>query len=161
MMPRIEINRGRVDGEMVKQCAQRLAWPVTEHLGRDHEHLAAVEVTEKGPELEAVPAWPEITLSDRGGPAGAVEERFIPATPARPVVLVYEEVRLAEHPAARKTDVGMVVELVAKTHGPCLHRPDHHEDGHGGTRMVSRAGMRRGMRVTPVASANPRVRCAR
>ena len=32
---------------MVKHRAQRLTWPIAEHLARDHEHLAAVEVIEK------------------------------------------------------------------------------------------------------------------
>src|SRR5215471_13372814 len=56
-------------------------------------------------------------LSDCSGPAGAVEERLVPATAAGPVVLFNEEVRLAEHPAAPKEDAGMLIEVVTKAHG--------------------------------------------
>jgi hypothetical protein len=44
LMPLVEVNRGRVDGEVVKHRAQRLMWAVAEHLARYHEYLAAVEV---------------------------------------------------------------------------------------------------------------------
>jgi hypothetical protein len=70
-------------------------------------------------------------LSDDSGLVGAVEQRLVPATAAGPVVLSYEEVRLAEHPAAPKEDVGMVIEAVAKAHRPRLHRPDHHKSRQG------------------------------
>lgn len=70
-------------------------------------------------------------LSDRSGPAGAVEQRLVPAAAAGPVVLGYEEVRLAEHPAVSNEDVGMLIEVVTKTHGPGLHRPDHHKSRQG------------------------------
>src|ERR1700729_2502883 len=66
-------------------------------------------------------------LSDCGGPAGAVEQGLIPAAAAGPVVLSYEEVRLAEHPATPHEDAGMLTEVVPKAHGPRLHRPDHHK----------------------------------
>src|SRR5260370_13778809 len=65
------------------------------------------------------------------GPAAAVEQRLVPSTAVGPVVLSYEEVRLAERPAAPKEDVGMLIEVVTKTHGPRLHRPDHHKSRQG------------------------------
>src|SRR5215469_7410955 len=70
-------------------------------------------------------------LSDCSGPVAAIEERLVPATAAAPVVLFYEEVRLAEPPAAPEEDVGMLIEVVTKTHGPRLHRADHHKRRHG------------------------------
>ena len=69
-------------------------------------------------------------------PGRPVEERLIPATAAGPVVLGYEEVRPAEHPAAAHEDVRMLIEVVTKTHGPRLHRPDHHK-GRQGHRVVT------------------------
>ncbi len=60
------VHRGRVNPEVVKHRAQCLTRPVAEHLARDHEYLAAVEVIEKRRELEAVPAWPEITVVEQG-----------------------------------------------------------------------------------------------
>src|SRR5690348_17869644 len=75
-------------------------------------------------------------LSDRSGPAGAVEERLVPATAAGPVVLSCEEVGLAELPAAPEEDVGMLIEVVTQAHGAGLHRPDHHE-GRQGHRVVT------------------------
>jgi len=66
LMPLVEVNRGRIDGEVVKHRAQYLTWPVAEHLARDHEYLAAVEVIEKRRELEPVQAWPEVTVVEQG-----------------------------------------------------------------------------------------------
>ena len=66
-----------------------------------------------------------------GGPAGALEQGLIPAAAAGPVVLSYEEVWLAEHPAAPHEDAGMLSEIVPKAHGPRLHRPDHHKSRPG------------------------------
>src|SRR4029077_4165536 len=70
-------------------------------------------------------------LYDHSGCAGAVAERLVPATAAGLVVLGYEEVRLAELPAAPEEDVGMLIEVVTQAHGPRLHRPDHHESRQG------------------------------
>ena len=61
-----KVNRGRIDGEVVKHRAQCLTWPIAEHLARDHEYLAAVEVIEKRRELEPVPAWPEVAVVEQG-----------------------------------------------------------------------------------------------
>jgi hypothetical protein len=66
LMPLVEVNRGRIGGEVVKYRAQRLTWPVAEHLARDHEYLAAVEVVEKRRELEPVQAGPEVTVVEQG-----------------------------------------------------------------------------------------------
>ena len=66
LTPLSEVNRGRIDSEVVKHCAQCLTWPIAEHLARDHEYPAAVEVIEKRRELEPVPAWPEVTLVEQG-----------------------------------------------------------------------------------------------
>jgi hypothetical protein len=66
LMPLAGINRGRIDAEVVKHRAQCLLWPVAEHLARDHEHLAAVEVIEKRGELEPVQAWPEVSVVEQG-----------------------------------------------------------------------------------------------
>ena len=66
LTPLVEVNRSRIDGEVVKHCAQCLTWPIAEHLARDHEYLAAVEVIEKRGELEPVQAWPEVTLVEQG-----------------------------------------------------------------------------------------------
>src|SRR5260370_17403828 len=82
----------------------------------------------------AVDVGPRIArraLSGCNGPAAAVEQRLVPSTAVGPVVLSYEEVRLAERPAAPKEDVGMLIEVVTKTHGPRLHRPDHHKSRQG------------------------------
>lgn len=65
-MPLVEVNRGRVDGEVVKHRAQCLTWPIVEHLARDDEYLTAVEVIEKRRELETVQAWPEVTVVEQG-----------------------------------------------------------------------------------------------
>ena len=65
-MPFAGVSRGRIDAEVVKHRAQCLSWPVPEHLARDHEHLAAVEVIEERRELEPVPAWPEVTVVEQG-----------------------------------------------------------------------------------------------
>ncbi len=66
-------------------------------------------------------------FSECGGPVGVIEERLVPVTAAWPVVLLYEEVRLAEHAAAPNEDVGVLIEVVTKSHGPRLHRPDDHK----------------------------------
>ena len=66
LMPLVEVNRGRIDGEMVKHRAQRLTWLLAEHLARDHEYLAAVEVIEKRRELEPVQAWPQVAAVEQG-----------------------------------------------------------------------------------------------
>ena len=60
------VSRGRVHAEVVKHRVQRLTRAVAEHLARDHEHLAAAEVVEERRELEAVPAWPEVTVVEQG-----------------------------------------------------------------------------------------------
>ena len=65
-MPLVEVNGGRIDGEVVKHRAQCLMWPIAEHLARDHEYLAAVEMIEKRRELEPVQAWPEVTVVEQG-----------------------------------------------------------------------------------------------
>src|SRR5271169_4768184 len=65
-MPLVEVNGGRVDGEVAEHRAQCLTWPVAEHLARDHEYLAAVEVVEKRRELEPVQAWPEVSVVEQG-----------------------------------------------------------------------------------------------
>ena len=65
-MPLVEVDCGRVDGEVAEHRAQCLTWPVAEHLARDHEYLAAVEVLEKRRELEPVQAWPEVTVVEQG-----------------------------------------------------------------------------------------------
>ena len=65
-LPLVEVNRAGIDGEVAKHRAQRLTWPIAEHLARDHEHLAAVEVIEKRRELEPVQAWPEVTVVEQG-----------------------------------------------------------------------------------------------
>ena len=62
----VEVNRGRIDSEVVKDLAQCLTWPIAEHLARDHEYLAAVEVIEIRRELKPVQAWPEVTLVEQG-----------------------------------------------------------------------------------------------
>jgi hypothetical protein len=66
LIPLVEVNRGRIDGEVVKHCAQRLTWPIAEHLARDHEYLPAVEVIEKRREMEPVEAWPEVAIVEQG-----------------------------------------------------------------------------------------------
>src|SRR2546430_12669551 len=68
------------------------------------------------------PLFPSPPLSrlDRGGSADAVEQRLVPATAAGPVVLGYEEIGLAELPAAPEEDVGMLIEVVTRAHGPRL-----------------------------------------
>jgi hypothetical protein len=66
LMPLIEVNRGRIDGEVAEHRAQCLTWPVAEHLARDHEYLAAAEVIEKRRELEPVQARPEVTAVEQG-----------------------------------------------------------------------------------------------
>jgi hypothetical protein len=43
----VEVNRSRIDGEVAEHRAERLPWSVAEHLARDNEYLAALEVTEK------------------------------------------------------------------------------------------------------------------
>jgi hypothetical protein len=64
--PSVEIHRGRIDSEVVKHRAQRLAWAIAEDLARDHEYLTAVEVIEKRRELQAVQAWAEVTVVEQG-----------------------------------------------------------------------------------------------
>jgi len=66
LTPPFEVNRCRIDGEVVKHRAQCLMWPITEHLAPDHEYLAAVEVIEKRRELEPVSARPEVTVVEQG-----------------------------------------------------------------------------------------------
>src|SRR5450755_238761 len=71
----------------------------------------------------AVDVGPRIAqraLSDCSGPVGAVEERLVPATAAGPVVLSYEEVRLAEHPAASNEDVAGISAGSAHLRYGCL-----------------------------------------
>lgn len=46
-MPLIQVDGGRIDGEVVKHFAQCLMWLVAEHLARDHEYLTAVEMIER------------------------------------------------------------------------------------------------------------------
>jgi len=65
-MPLVEVSRGPIDAEVVKDRGQRLTWPVAEHLAGDHEYLASVEVIEKRRELETVRARPEITVIAQG-----------------------------------------------------------------------------------------------
>jgi hypothetical protein len=55
VVPLVEVNRGRIDGEVLKHRAQCLAWSVAEHLARDDVYLAAVEVIEERRELD--PYW--------------------------------------------------------------------------------------------------------
>ena len=57
----VKASRGRIDSEVVKHLAQCLTWPIAEHVARDHEYLAAVEVIEKR-ELKPRTAWPGVTL---------------------------------------------------------------------------------------------------
>jgi hypothetical protein len=35
--PLVEVDRGRIDGQVVKHRTQCLAWRIAEHLARDHE----------------------------------------------------------------------------------------------------------------------------
>jgi hypothetical protein len=65
-MPFVEINRSRIDCEVVKHRGQRLTWLIAEHLARDHEYLALVEVIKICSELEPVQAGPEITVVEQG-----------------------------------------------------------------------------------------------
>ena len=65
-MPLVEVDGGRVDGEVAEHRAQCLTWPVAEHLTRDHEYLAAVEVVEERRELEPVQARPEVSVVEQG-----------------------------------------------------------------------------------------------
>ena len=65
VIPLVEVSRGRVDREVAEHRAQCLAWPVAEHLARDHEDLAAVEVVEERRELEPVQAWPEVPVVEQ------------------------------------------------------------------------------------------------
>jgi hypothetical protein len=71
VMPLVKVDRGRVDGEVVEHRAERLTWPVAEHLVRDHEYLAAVEVIEKGRQLVPVPAGPEVAVGSPNLPPRA------------------------------------------------------------------------------------------
>jgi hypothetical protein len=81
LTPPFEVNRCRIDGEVVEHRAQCLTWPIAEHLARDHEYLRAVEVIEKHRELEPVPAWPEVAVVEQGHlraaslPAGTIYSR--------------------------------------------------------------------------------------
>ena len=82
----------------------------------------------------AVDVRPRITwraLSNCSGTVGTLKERPVPATAAGPVLLSYEEVQLAGRLAAPNEDVGMVIEVVTKADGPCLHGPYHHESRQG------------------------------
>ena len=65
-MSLVEVNCSRIDGEVIEHRAQCLAWPIAEHLARDHEYLAAVEVIEERRELEPVQAWTEVTVVEQG-----------------------------------------------------------------------------------------------
>jgi hypothetical protein len=37
----VDVNPGRIDGEVVEHRAQHLTWPIAEHVARDHEYLAS------------------------------------------------------------------------------------------------------------------------
>jgi hypothetical protein len=65
-MPFVEVSCDRVDGEVAEHRAQCLTGPVAEHLARDHEHLAAVEVVEERRELKPVQARPEVPVVEQG-----------------------------------------------------------------------------------------------
>ena len=62
----VEVSGGRVDPEVAEHRAQGLTGPVAEHLARDYEYLAAVEVVEKCRELEPVQARPEVPVVEEG-----------------------------------------------------------------------------------------------
>jgi hypothetical protein len=68
VMPLVEANCGRIDGEVLEHRAQCLAWPIAEHLGCDHEYLAAVEMIEKRGELKPVPAALLVRRAEPGFP---------------------------------------------------------------------------------------------
>jgi len=80
-MPLVKVDGGRIDREVGEHRAERLAWPLAEHLACDHEYLTAVEVIEKRRELEPVPAWPEVAVVEQGHlraaslPAGTIYSR--------------------------------------------------------------------------------------
>ena len=93
-------------------------------------------------------------LADRRGPSGAVEQRLVPAKAARPVLLGHEEVRLAELPAAPEEDIRMLIKVMTKAHGPCLHRPDHHKSWQG--RRRTSHGRGNVTQVTPAPSVTAR-----
>jgi hypothetical protein len=65
-MPLVKVNRGRIGPDVVEHRAQRLAWPIAEHLARDHDDLTAVEVIEKPRKLEPVKARPEVPVVEQG-----------------------------------------------------------------------------------------------
>ncbi len=83
LIPLVEVNCGWIDSEVVKHRAQRLTGPVAEHLARDHEYLAAVEVIEKRRELEPVQAWPEVTGVKQ---APSARRRSLARTQTRPLL---------------------------------------------------------------------------
>ena len=66
LKPLVEVNRGRIDAEVVQHRAQCLTWPIAEHLARDDEYLVAVEEIKKGRELEPVKTRPEVAVVEQG-----------------------------------------------------------------------------------------------
>jgi hypothetical protein len=61
----VEVSPRGIDPEVVKHRGERRSRSLAEHLARDHEYLAPIEVIEKGCDLEAVPARPEVAVVQR------------------------------------------------------------------------------------------------